>query len=66
MNLLIKVTNNNVIGPDKYGSTWSATILEDGSQAWTQSRDGKIFNGGINDFPRTYSPETEYSSPDSS
>ena len=29
-----------------------------GSQTWAQVRNGKIINGGINDTPKIYTPET--------
>jgi RHS repeat-associated protein len=46
------------LGQDKYGSTWSAFIQSDGKQVWTQARGGNIINGGINDIPRTFNPES--------
>jgi RHS repeat-associated protein len=51
------------LGPDRFGNIWSAKTLEDGSQVWTSSRNGIIQNGGVNDMPRTYSPQSGLSSP---
>jgi len=46
------------LGNDKFGSTWSAQIRSDGSQVWTQTRDGEIINGGLNQSPRQFNSET--------
>jgi len=54
---------NNVLGTDKYGNTWSAITRDDGTQVWTQSRNGKIFNGGVNQTVKDFNPETGLSSP---
>ena len=58
--LLTGVANDStaILGSDKYGSTWSAKIQPDGSQVWVQSRNGQIWNGGINNTPLTYNSET--------
>ncbi len=53
-----------ILGTDKYGNTWNAFIRDDGSQVWTQSRNGKIFNGGINQTAKEFNPETGLSGPD--
>ena len=59
-NLLTDVANDPAaaLGADKWGNQWAARNLGDGSQAWTQSRNGDIINGGINSIPRSYNPET--------
>jgi len=66
--LLTDVANDpaNALGPDKFGNTWSAKTQADGTQVWVRVRNGEIINGGINQTPRTYSPETGLSpsSPD--
>ena len=49
---------SNYLGKDKYGNDWHAQDLEDGRQAWTESRNGRIFDGGINDTPRPWNPDT--------
>jgi hypothetical protein len=46
------------LGADKFGNTWSARILDDGTQAWTQTRNGDIINGGMNPTPRPFNPQT--------
>lgn len=63
--LLEDVANdsNAYLGPDKYGNDWHARTQKDGSQIWTQTRNGSIFNGGRNETPRTYNSETGLSSP---
>ncbi|HDY8121392.1 TPA: hypothetical protein RQK91_002757 [Vibrio vulnificus] len=47
-----------ILGNDKFGNTWSAQTLPDGSQVWTQSRNGQIINGGVNQTPRSFNSET--------
>lgn len=61
--LLLDVANNkkNVLGFDQYGNSWRASISSNGEEIWTQSLNGKIFNGGINPTPNTYNPRTELS-----
>lgn len=63
--LLEKVANDpeTTLGKDKFGNVWSAKIRSDGSQVWTQSRDGKIINGGINEIPQSFNSETGLSAP---
>jgi hypothetical protein len=58
--LLSEVAGNKSLslGTDRFGNTWAAQIRTDGSQVWTQCRDGKIINGGINKTPRSYNPTT--------
>ena len=51
------------LGTDRHGNTWSAQQNKDGSQTWTQTRNGEIRNAGVNETPRTYNPETGLSRP---
>lgn len=59
-NLLESVASSeaNKLGSDKYGNIWHAKLLENGTQVWTQIRDGQIVNGGINQIPKTFNSET--------
>ena len=54
--LLESVANNPEAqkGTDIFGNAWAAEILPDGTQVWTQSREGGIINGGLNATPRTF------------
>ena len=63
--LLTDMANNpqNFLGPDKRGNQWYGKTLNDGKQVWAEVRDGKIWNGGINNAPKTFNPETGLSSP---
>lgn len=49
---------DDLLGPDRYGNLWSGRTLSDGTQAWTQVRGGTIINGGVNQVPEVYNPET--------
>ena len=49
---------NTTLGTDKYGNTWSAQQNKDGSQVWTQTRDGEIRNAGVNESPHQFNSET--------
>jgi filamentous hemagglutinin len=51
------------LGADKFGNTWSARTLDDGTQAWTQTRNGDIINGGLNPTPRPFNPQTGLARP---
>jgi filamentous hemagglutinin len=46
------------LGTDKYGNTWSAKTLPNGTQAWTQARGNTIVNAGINETPRAFNAQT--------
>ncbi|MCA8435445.1 filamentous hemagglutinin N-terminal domain-containing protein [Burkholderia seminalis] len=63
--LLTSVANNpsTTLGPDKYGTVWSAQLQSDGSQVWVQTRNGQIWNGGVNKTPLPYNPETGLAAP---
>ena len=47
-------TSKNYLGIDTYGNEWYANILNDGRQVWVEVRNGIIWDGGINDIPRTW------------
>ena len=49
---------STTLGLDQYGNTWSAAIQPNGSQIWVRTRNGIISNGGVNDVPRGYNPDT--------
>jgi filamentous hemagglutinin len=51
------------LGPDIHGNVWSAKMLPDGSQAWVQTRNGQIWNAGVNATPHTYNPKTGLAAP---
>jgi len=63
--LLVDITSDtkNLLGSDKYGSKWFAKTLENGTQVWTQVRNGQIRNGGLNKIPKLFNPETGLSNP---
>lgn len=58
--LLQDVANDSktTLGLDKHGNEWSSKIMDDGSQVWTQTRNGNVINGGLNKTPKTYNSET--------
>ncbi|MCX4379919.1 MAG: hypothetical protein OSJ61_27835, partial [Lachnospiraceae bacterium] len=58
--LLEDVANNaeNFRGIDQYGNEWYTKVLEDGKEVWVELRNGSIFEGGINESPRPWSPNT--------
>ncbi len=62
-NLILDVANNpnNFLGADGRGNEWYHMIQDNGTQVWVQVRNGKIFNGGINDIPRQWNPQTGFS-----
>ena len=53
----------HTLGTDQFGNTWSAGINTDGTQTWVQTRNGVIINGGVNQTPRTFNPNTGLSAP---
>ena len=63
--LLEDVANNvdNFRGRDKYGNDWYTMDLEDGREVWIESRNGVIFDGGINETPKPWNPETGLKKP---
>lgn len=46
------------LGHDRWGNHWFARTNEDGTQTWAETRGGTIFEGGRNDTPRDFDPET--------
>jgi len=63
--LLEEIANDSkkALGKDKYGNEWCASTRPDGTQVWTQSRNGEIINGGVNSTPRSFHPQTGLSAP---
>ncbi len=63
--LLTGVANDptTTLGPDKFGTVWSAKIQPDGTQVWVQTRNGQVWNGGVNQTPVPYNPETGLAAP---
>jgi hypothetical protein len=63
--LLISTASDesNYVGTDKYGNDWYSKLIEGGKQVWVQVRNGIIRNGGVNDVPRLWDPNTGFSSP---
>ena len=63
--LLLSTSNDldALLGTDRFGNVWSAKILSNGSQAWVQSRNGIIQNGGINLVPFIFNDQTGLSKP---
>ena len=61
-NMLEKIANDpaNYKGRDKDGADWYSITKPDGSQTWVRVKDGRIFNGGINNPPKPWDPETGY------
>jgi hypothetical protein len=57
---LIGLASNikNFLGFDKHGTEWYARLTENGNQLWAAVRNGIIRNGGMNEIPRTFNPET--------
>lgn len=58
--ILEEVANSkeNLRGIDKYGNEWYTKILPDGREAWVESRNGSIFDGGINSKSKSWNPNT--------
>lgn len=58
--LLQETTKNpqNYLGKDKYGNDWYAATRKDGSQVWVQSRNGEIWDGGLNKQAREWNVQT--------
>jgi RHS repeat-associated protein len=49
---------HNYNGRDSHGNEWYAKIGKDGKQIWTQVRDRKIVNGGVNNVPKRFNNQT--------
>jgi len=58
--LLENVANDKktTLGTDRFGNQWSAKNQKDGSQIWTQTRNGEITNGGVNQTQKTFNNQT--------
>jgi filamentous hemagglutinin len=58
--LLMDVANDrkSMLGKDKFGNVWHARTLDDGTQVWISTRNRVIQNGGLNDTPRVFDPQT--------
>ena len=53
------VTNpTKYLGPDKHGNWWYGEILPDGTQLWGEARGEEITNGGLNEIPKEYNPDS--------
>lgn len=63
--ILLDVANDptSIKGFDRHGLAWHSRDLPNGDQIWVQVRNGKIWNGGINNPPKNYNPDTGFSSP---
>ena len=48
----------NYCGTDMYGNYWYSKTLSDGRQAWSEVRNGIIWDGGINQVPMSWNPFT--------
>jgi filamentous hemagglutinin len=51
------------LGVDRFGNRWFARLNPDGTQLWVQVRNGEVVNGGLNQVPRNYNPQTGMSAP---
>ncbi len=59
--LLTGISNpKNYVGTDQYGNYWYSKTLPDGSQAWSEVRNGIIWDAGINSIPRQWNPQTGF------
>lgn len=56
--------DSKYLGTDARGNSWNAVILPDGSQLWVEYRNGRIIDGGKNDTPQPWHPESGLSSPE--
>jgi hypothetical protein len=48
---------------DTYGNDWYAETQPDRTQVWSQVRNGKIINGGVNQKPKSFNEKTGLKSP---
>ena len=55
--------SKNLYGVDTHGNEGYAKELADGRQIWVNVRGNNITNGGINDTPRQWDPQTGFSRP---
>ena len=58
--LLTDLANDDrkFIGKDKYGNSWNAETVDDGTQNWVRYRNGTINEGGKNLTPRPWNKDT--------
>ncbi|MBS1910953.1 MAG: RHS repeat-associated core domain-containing protein [Bacteroidetes bacterium] len=58
--MLIDVANDAKckLGTDQFGKVWLAKTLPNGTQVWVTTRNGLIVDGGLNQTPRTFNPQT--------
>jgi filamentous hemagglutinin len=54
---------STTLGTDRFGNVWSARVLPDGTQVWTQTRGDHIVNGRLNRTPRSFDPLAGMSGP---
>jgi hypothetical protein len=52
------------LGKDSFGNDWWEQTLSDGRQVWAEGRNGKIWDAGINDEPKSWDPKTGLKRPD--
>lgn len=54
--VLLRVANDPAkrLGMDRFGTSWAAETMPNGSQIWVQIRDGLITNGGVNTTHRVF------------
>lgn len=53
----------NWVGKDQHGNKWYAKDMPDGTQQWAWTRDGKIRDGGLNEFKLEWDPNTGFCNP---
>ena len=46
------------IGKDRFGNSWHAEMMADGTQNWVRHKDGVINNGGRNETPMEWDKDT--------
>ena len=58
--LLLELVSNekNFLGKSGSGSGWYGKVLSNGKQLWAEVRNGLIRNGGLNDIPKKFNPQT--------
>jgi hypothetical protein len=63
--LLTDVANDpkTALGVDQFGNTWSGKTLPDGTQVWVQTRNGQVWNAGVNQIPREFNSTTGLAAP---
>lgn len=53
----------NYVGTDaQHGNRWYSKTLPDGSQLWAKVHNGIVSNCGLNETPRSWSPQTGFDS----